>query len=121
MLVLLEVLREEHHSTNVVGKINFNPKMEVHKAENCMNAMKFVSSEGVKIVNIGNMDIVNGNEKLTLALLTSLMEHYHYGGRSFREQSDDLLAWIQTKIPEYALSRSLHALQMRGAAHSGSS
>ena len=79
-----------------------------------MNAMKFVQSEGVKIVNIGNMDVVNGNEKLTLALLTSLMEHYHFAGRSYREQCDELLAWIQLKIPEYVRTAASAASAARG-------
>ena len=95
LLLLLDILREKNKSKNTLKKINMAPKMEVHRAENCMNAFHFMEEERVTLVNIGNMDIVQGNVKLTSSMLLRLMEHYHLHGKTYSEEQRELLAWIQ--------------------------
>ena len=50
LLALLEVL-----SSKNVGRYNKRPKMAVQKLENVAIALKFIKSEGMKLVNIGKL------------------------------------------------------------------
>ena len=125
LLLLLDVLKSDSGSTTPLGEINLQPKLEFHRcglmrfliahrsrfhrmalcrAENCQQGLDFIGKEGIKLVNIGSMDLVRGNAKLVAALVNELCSHYHLGGRSVSEESSQLLTWIQHQIPECSIN-----------------
>eukprot|EP00118_Oscarella_pearsei_P028822 m.3022 g.3022 ORF g.3022 m.3022 type:complete len:1777 (+) comp9010_c0_seq1:150-5480(+) len=105
LIVLLEVLSQKK-----VGRYNKKPRIRAQKLENIEVAMKFIASEGIRLVNIGTHDIVDGNLKLILGLIWTLILHYQIsmgfrtddeppkkGGPTPKQQ---LLTWIQGMLPD---------------------
>eukprot|EP00294_Goniomonas_avonlea_P008875 CAMPEP_0114548228 /NCGR_PEP_ID=MMETSP0114-20121206/4871_1 /TAXON_ID=31324 /ORGANISM="Goniomonas sp, Strain m" /LENGTH=406 /DNA_ID=CAMNT_0001732807 /DNA_START=32 /DNA_END=1252 /DNA_ORIENTATION=- len=86
-----------------VGRYNKNPRMVTQMYDNTSVAFSFLAKDGVKLVNIGNTDITDGNLKLTKGLVWSLMEHYLFG-KPYAEAKSELLDWVQSKIPEYNIT-----------------
>ena len=78
--------------------------MDIQRYNNTQVAFDFMATQGVKLVNIGNTDITDGNHKLIRGLIWTLMENYQFG-KPYAEAKNDLLAWIQSKIPEYNITR----------------
>ena len=50
--------------------------MRVHQLNNVSTAFRVLGKYGVKLVNISNDDIVDGNPKLTLGLVWSIILHW---------------------------------------------
>ncbi|CAB3377794.1 Hypothetical predicted protein [Cloeon dipterum] len=67
--------------------------------ENVTTALNAVAEDGVKLVNIGNVDIVNGNLKLILGLIWSLIVRYQIGRSKFPPRKL-MLAWLKAVLPE---------------------
>jgi filamin len=77
----------------------FHPKpvkMHIHQLENIDIALKFVSMQAIKLVNIGPADIHQGRPKPILGLIWSLINRYSSGG-----SSDSLLDWVNNQIKPY--------------------
>ncbi|GLH04452.1 Protein sickie [Gryllus bimaculatus] len=62
--------------------------------ENVAAALAAIAADGVKLVNIGNVDIVNGNLKLVLGLIWSLIVRYQIGRSKFPPKKL-MLAWLK--------------------------
>ena len=60
-------------------------------------------NDGIKLVNIGNEDIVKGNLKLILGLIWSLIVRYQIGRSKFPPRKL-MLAWLQAALPECKVS-----------------
>ena len=71
LINLLEVC-----SGQSLGRYCHRPTMKLQRLENCTLALNFLRAQGVKLVNIGPEDIVEGREKLILGLLWSIILHY---------------------------------------------
>ncbi|KAG5719277.1 Alpha-actinin-like protein 1 [Termitomyces sp. T112] len=56
-----------------LGRYNKNPRIRVQKAENVNKALEFITSRGVKLTNIGPEDIIDGNLKLILGMIWTLI------------------------------------------------
>jgi len=56
-----------------LGRYNKNPRIRVQKAENVTMALDFIASRGVKLTNIGPEDIIDGNLKLILGMIWTLI------------------------------------------------
>eukprot|EP00301_Raphidiophrys_heterophryoidea_P022068 c6314_g1_i1.p1 GENE.c6314_g1_i1~~c6314_g1_i1.p1 ORF type:complete len:480 (-),score=133.17 c6314_g1_i1:320-1705(-) len=87
-----------------LGKYNKHPRVLPQKLENLAIALKFIQSKGVKLVNVGPDDIHSGNMRIILGLLWTLILRYEIRhGRDGDDSgaTDDLLKWVQNKIPEY--------------------
>ncbi|XP_068086528.1 filamin-A isoform X1 [Anabrus simplex] len=67
--------------------------------ENVNTALSAIANDGVKLVNIGNVDIVNGNLKLILGLIWSLIVRYQIGRSKFPPKKL-MLAWLKAVLPE---------------------
>jgi len=78
-------------------KYNQKPVLKVQMIENVSILLKFLISEGVKLVNIGSEDIVEGNSRLTLALIWALILKYKLLVSEGDAANDDLLTWVQKK------------------------
>jgi len=91
LINLLEVI-----SGKSLGRYNRHPKIPQQKLENNLLALKFIEAEGLKLVNIGPEDIVDGKLRLILGLIWTLILRYEV-----KDSTNELLKWIQSKIPEY--------------------
>ncbi|GAB0098238.1 filamin-C isoform X1 [Sergentomyia squamirostris] len=78
---------------------NHRPANQHHFLENVTCALSAIEKDGVKLVNIGNVDIVNGNLKLILGLIWSLIVRYQIGRSKFPPRKL-MLAWLQAALPE---------------------
>ncbi|XP_048520685.1 filamin-A [Dendroctonus ponderosae] len=82
---------------------NKRPANQHHYLENVTTALNAIEKDGVKLVNIGNLDIVNGNLKLILGLIWSLIVRYQIGRSKFPPRKL-MLAWLQAVLPECKVS-----------------
>jgi len=98
LLQLLEIISDES-----VGPYNKNPKMRVQMAENAERALKFIAAHDVKLVNIGAVDIIDGNLKATLGLIWTIILRFAIAGLSEEGLSakEGLLLWVQRKTAGY--------------------
>ncbi|CAG7853524.1 Alpha-actinin-2 AltName: Full=Alpha-actinin skeletal muscle isoform 2; AltName: Full=F-actin cross-linking protein [Serendipita indica DSM 11827] len=86
-----------------LGRYNRVPRMRVQKAENVNKALEFITSRGVKLTNIGPEDIIDGNLKLILGMIWTLVLRFTIAditeeGLSAKE---GLLLWCQRKTAPY--------------------
>ncbi len=80
--------------------------LRVHKLSNVAAALCVLKEERVKLVNVNNVDVVDGNPKITLALVWAVILHWQFDkvlraeceqglhGASGLERC--LLAWVRT-------------------------
>ncbi|KRF97963.1 uncharacterized protein Dwil_GK21843, isoform B [Drosophila willistoni] len=78
---------------------NRRPANQHHFLENASTALKSIEADHIKLVNIGNVDIVNGNVKLILGLIWSLIVRYQIGRSKFPPRKL-MLAWLQAALPD---------------------
>nr|XP_016928916.1 filamin-A isoform X2 [Drosophila suzukii] len=78
---------------------NRRPANQHHYLENASTALKSIEADHIKLVNIGNVDIVNGNIKLILGLIWSLIVRYQIGRSKFPPRKL-MLAWLQAALPD---------------------
>jgi hypothetical protein len=97
LLQLLEIIGD----TNF--KINKNPKMRLHKVENMNRALEFIKSRGVNLTNIGAEDIVDGNSKLVLGMIWTIILRFTIAEISEGDLNakEGLLLWCQRKTHGY--------------------
>ncbi|KAI5897235.1 uncharacterized protein SCHCODRAFT_02616967 [Schizophyllum commune H4-8] len=86
-----------------LGRYNKNPRMRVQKAENVNKALEFIFSRGVKLTNIGPEDIIDGNLKLILGMIWTLILRFTIADISEEGLSakEGLLLWCQRKTEPY--------------------
>jgi len=58
-------------------KYNKNPRVIPQKLENLKFALDFLAGEGIRLVNIGPTDLIEGNLKLILGLIWTIILRYH--------------------------------------------
>jgi filamin len=95
---LLEII-----SGKSVGPFNNFPKHRIHALENLSMALKFLTSEGLKLVNISNDDIYEGRLTLIMGLIWTVILRYiiQKGEGDGKSARNELLEWVRSKIPEY--------------------
>jgi len=101
LIPLVEILTKKK-----LGKYNKKPKMTVHKIENISKVIDFLKNhEKMKLVNIGPVDIQEGNNRITLGLIWMLILKYQIGD-SVAEGSPKwvLLEWVKKQIKPYNLN-----------------
>uniref|UniRef100_A0A8C2A7J7 Actinin, alpha 1 n=1 Tax=Cyprinus carpio TaxID=7962 RepID=A0A8C2A7J7_CYPCA len=78
-------------------------KMRVHKISNVNKALNFIASKGVKLVSIGAEEIVDGNAKMTLGMIWTIILRFAIQDISVEETSakEGLLLWCQRKTAPY--------------------
>lgn len=80
LLTLLEILSGEHLPRE-------RGRMRVHMLQNAQIALNFLKFKKIKLVNIRPDDVVDGNPKLTLGLIWTIILHYQVRQLSFIHQS----------------------------------
>ncbi|KAH6911489.1 actinin-like protein [Coprinopsis sp. MPI-PUGE-AT-0042] len=90
-------------SDTSLGRYNKNPRIRVQKAENVTKALEFITSRGVKLTNIGPEDIIDGNLKLILGMIWTLILRFTIADISEEGLSakEGLLLWCQRKTAPY--------------------
>ncbi|KAL7748857.1 alpha-actinin [Sorochytrium milnesiophthora] len=99
LIQLLEVIGDES-----LGKYNKTPKMRIQKVENLNRALAFIKQRGVNLTNIGAEDIVDGNEKLVLGMIWTIILRFTIADISEEglTAKEGLLLWCQRKTAPYA-------------------
>lgn len=78
-------------------------KMRVHKIANVGKALQFIAEKGVKLAGIGAEEIVDGNLKMTLGMIWTIILRFAIQDISVEELSakEGLLLWCQRKTAPY--------------------
>jgi len=96
LINLLEVIS----SKEIGGKYNKQPKIRPQLLENTSLALKFIQKEGIKLVGIGPEDITDGNLKLILGLIWTLILRFQIQRGGF-EGKAELLEWVRKMVAPY--------------------
>uniref|UniRef100_A0A3Q3F4F7 Calponin-homology (CH) domain-containing protein n=1 Tax=Labrus bergylta TaxID=56723 RepID=A0A3Q3F4F7_9LABR len=96
-------------------KYNQRPTFRQMQLENVSVALEFLDKENIKLVSIDSKAIVDGNLKLILGLIWTLILHYSISMPMWDEDEETdegrqktpkqrLLGWIQNKLPELPIT-----------------
>ncbi|XP_062383089.1 alpha-actinin-2-like [Sardina pilchardus] len=97
LMLLLEVISGERLPKPDRGKMRF------HKIANVNKALEYITSKGVKLVSIGAEEIVDGNLKMTLGMIWTIILRFAIQDITVEETSakEGLLLWCQRKTAPY--------------------
>ncbi|XP_058423092.1 spectrin beta chain, erythrocytic isoform X2 [Diceros bicornis minor] len=103
LIRLLEVLSGETLPKPTKGK------MRIHCLENVDKALQFLREQRVHLENMGSHDIVDGNHRLVLGLIWTIILRFQIQdivvqtqeGHETRSAKDALLLWCQMKTADY--------------------
>ncbi|KAK0546612.1 alpha-actinin [Tilletia horrida] len=98
LLQLMEIMGDVS-----LGKYYKSPRMRVQMAENVNKALDFIKSRGVVLTNVGAEDIIDGNLKLILGLIWTLILRFTIADISEEgvTAKEGLLLWCQRKTAPY--------------------
>ncbi|XP_074118523.1 plectin isoform X8 [Sminthopsis crassicaudata] len=110
---LYEDLRDGHNLISLLEVLSGDSlprekgRMRFHKLQNVQIALDYLKHRQVKLVNIRNDDIADGNPKLTLGLIWTIILHFQISDIQVSGQSEDmtakekLLLWSQRMVEGY--------------------
>uniref|UniRef100_A0A8V5GSR4 Uncharacterized protein n=1 Tax=Melopsittacus undulatus TaxID=13146 RepID=A0A8V5GSR4_MELUD len=110
---LYEDLRDGHNLISLLEVLSGDKlprekgRMRFHKLQNVQIALNYLKHRQVKLVNIRNDDIADGNPKLTLGLIWTIILHFQISDIQVLGQSEDmtakekLLLWSQHMVQGY--------------------
>merc|ERR1712106_699503 len=104
LIRLLHVLSGEHLKIP-----NTRGKMRIHALENVQRAIDFLHEKRVPLENIGNHDVVDGNHRIILGLIWTVILRFQIqdiiidteDSKERRSAKDALLLWSQMKTRGY--------------------
>ncbi|KAG9510304.1 hypothetical protein GZH46_01160, partial [Fragariocoptes setiger] len=99
LMLLLEVISSETLPKPDRGKMRF------HKIANVNKALDFIASKDVKLVSIGAEEIVDGNVKMTLGLIWTIILRFAIQDIEVEASTakEGLLLWCQRKTAPYKI------------------
>ncbi|XP_056886681.1 filamin-B isoform X1 [Takifugu flavidus] len=109
LIALLEVLSHK----KMYRKYHPRPNFGQMKLENVSVALEFLDKENIKLVSIDSKAIVDGNLKLILGLIWTLILHYSISMPAWEGEDEEaesktpkqrLLGWIQNKVPDLPIT-----------------
>ncbi|KAM9635004.1 filamin-C isoform 1-T1 [Morphnus guianensis] len=110
LIALLEVLSQK----KMGRKYHLRPNFRQMKLENVSVALEFLEREHIKLVSIDSKAIVDGNLKLILGLIWTLILHYSISMPMWEDEEEEdarrqtpkqrLLGWIQNKVPQLPIT-----------------
>ncbi|MCJ1343632.1 hypothetical protein MMC31_001828, partial [Peltigera leucophlebia] len=98
LIHLLEILGNES-----LGRYASKPKLRVQRFENVNVALDFIKGRGIQMTNIGAEDVVDGNQKLILGLIWTLILRFTISdiNEEGMTAKEGLLLWCQRKTACY--------------------
>jgi hypothetical protein len=98
LIHLLESLSNES-----LGRYAAKPKLRVQRFENANLALDFIKSRGIQMTNIGAEDVVDGNRKIILGLIWTLILRFTINdiNEEGMTAKEGLLLWCQRKTACY--------------------
>ncbi|KAL9015856.1 MAG: hypothetical protein Q9185_006771 [Variospora sp. 1 TL-2023] len=98
LIHLLEILGNES-----LGRYASKPKLRVQRFENVNKALDFIKSRGIQMTNIGAEDVVDGNKKIILGLIWTLILRFTISdiNEEGMTAKEGLLLWCQRKTACY--------------------
>ncbi|PAV76656.1 hypothetical protein WR25_23382 [Diploscapter pachys] len=102
--VVLIRLVEALQGRRYYGKVYDNNPTEIQKLMNVQMELDALREDGVKTVNIGTHDIVEGNTKLILGLIWCLVQRYQIASKTKIPPKKLMMAWIQSVLSELKLT-----------------
>uniref|UniRef100_A0A8C5WJ73 Filamin B n=1 Tax=Leptobrachium leishanense TaxID=445787 RepID=A0A8C5WJ73_9ANUR len=110
LIALLEVLSQKR----MYRKYHQRPTFSQMQLENVSVALEFLDRENIKLVSIDSKAIVDGNLKLILGMIWTLILHYSISMPVWEDEGDEetkkqtpkqrLLGWIQNKVPNLPIT-----------------
>lgn len=100
LINLLEIISRKQ----MPKKWRSNPGNDIVKKENLNTALEFIKSEGLKLVNIGSSDVFEGNLRIILGLIWTLILRYQIQ-TGIEEGSPKwiLLEWVRKQVKPYSV------------------
>ncbi|CAK7231422.1 alpha-actinin [Sporothrix bragantina] len=98
LIHLLECLSNES-----LGRYAAKPKLRVQRFENANLSLNFIKSRGIQMTNIGAEDVVDGNRKIILGLIWTLISRFTISdiNEEGMTAKEGLLLWCQRKTACY--------------------
>ncbi|PGH12283.1 hypothetical protein AJ79_04349 [Helicocarpus griseus UAMH5409] len=98
LIHILEILGNE-----CLGRYASKPKLRVQKFENVNKSLDYIKGRGIQMTNIGAEDIVDGNRKIILGLIWTLILRFTISDISEEGMTakEGLLLWCQRKTACY--------------------
>ncbi|ELR02358.1 hypothetical protein VC83_07772 [Pseudogymnoascus destructans] len=98
LIHLLECLSSES-----LGRYAAKPKLRVQRFENANLSLDFIKSKGIQMTNIGAEDVVDGNRKIILGLIWTLILRFTISdiNQEGMTAKEGLLLWCQRKTACY--------------------
>ena len=98
LIHLLEVLSNES-----LGRYASIPRLRVQKFENVNKSLEYIKSRGIQMTNIGAEDVVDGNRKIILGLIWTLILRFTISdiNEEGMTAKEGLLLWCQRKTACY--------------------
>ncbi|KAK2045572.1 hypothetical protein LZ31DRAFT_240433 [Colletotrichum somersetense] len=98
LIHLLECL-----SNDTLGRYASKPKLRVQRFENANTALDFIKARGIQMTNIGAEDVVDGNRKIILGLIWTLILRFTISdiNEEGMTAKEGLLLWCQRKTACY--------------------
>lgn len=98
LIHLLEILGNES-----LGRYASRPKLRVQQFENVNKCLDFIKARGIQMTNIGAEDVVDGNKKIILGLIWTLILRFTISDINSEGLSakEGLLLWCQRKTACY--------------------
>uniref|UniRef100_A0A8C4ZSC3 Calponin-homology (CH) domain-containing protein n=1 Tax=Gadus morhua TaxID=8049 RepID=A0A8C4ZSC3_GADMO len=110
LIGLLETLSQK----KMYRKYHLRPNFRQMKLENVSVALEFLEREHIRLVSIDSKAIVDGNLKLILGLIWTLILHYSISMPMWEDEDEEdarkltpkqrLLGWIQNKVPQMPIN-----------------
>lgn len=85
-------------------RYNSNPFSRILKMENLSYIIDYIKDQGIVLINIGPSDIVDGDQKLILGLIWTIISKMTMGSNSSLENNsmrEELLEWVQKVTESY--------------------
>jgi Calponin homology (CH) domain/EF hand len=100
LLTLLEVISGDPVPKHLPAE---KCKMRIHNVENLNKALQFIADHDVKLAGVGAEEIVDGNKKMTLGMVWTIILRFAIAGLSEEGLSakEGLLRWVQKKTEPY--------------------
>jgi len=99
LVAFLEIISNQ----KAPGKLTPKPRMRIQKIQNCNLAMQFIKNIGVNLIAIQAEDVVDGNQKLILGMIWTIIQKFTIDDITEDEMSskEALLLWAKKKTKGY--------------------